>query len=40
MNSANSKTPDTLILLIDLPDEIELKIKLSLKEDQDTIFNF
>ena len=40
MNSANSKAPDTLILLIDLPYEIELKIKLSLKEDQDTIFNF
>ena len=40
MNSANSKAPETLILLIDLADEVELNIKLSLKEDQDTIFNF
>ena len=40
MNSANSKAPDTQRLLINLSDEIKLKIKLRLKENEDTILNF
>ena len=40
MNYTNSKAPDTHRLLIDLSDEIKLKKKLRLKENEDTNLNF